>query len=423
MIRRVVITGLGVCAPGSAGAPGLWAQLTSGQSATGPITLFDPGPYRSRIAAQADFDPAARGLSPEQCERLDRAAQFALVSAREALADSGLSTTLPLERTGVALGTAAGQVTRLSTEYALISDCGTRWDLDHTQAVPHLLDYLQPASLAAEVALDAGAQGPVSLHSTGCTAGLHALGHAAALIREGSADVMIAGGTEAPIAPITVACFDALKLTSARNEEPATASRPFDRTRDGFVLGEGCAVLVLEELTHARRRGARLYAESAGYATRSSGHHMTALRRGGHDLAGAITAALAQGRTHPATVDYVSAHAPATRPGDPYETDALKRALGHHARNASVSSTKSMIGYALGASGALDAATAALALHHNVVPPTANLHTPDPACDLDYTPHTARERPLSGALVLATGFAGLNSALLLRRPPTSRGAE
>lgn len=250
-MKRVVITGMGVVVPGGVGAKAFWELLTSGRTATRGITLFDAAPFRSRIAAETDFDPAEHGLGPEEAERLDRAAQFAVVSTREAMADSGVEEALDPLRTGVSLGSAVGCTTGLDTEYAVVSDHGRDWAVDHTRAVAHLFDYFVPSSLAAEVARAADAQGPVSLVSNGCTSGLDAIGYAAELIREGSADVMFAGATDAPISPITVACFDAIKATSPRNDDPATASRPFDRTRNGFVLGEGSAVLVLEEFERA----------------------------------------------------------------------------------------------------------------------------------------------------------------------------
>ncbi|MET7622226.1 beta-ketoacyl-[acyl-carrier-protein] synthase family protein [Streptomyces sp. NPDC005408] len=415
-MRRVVVTGLGVVAPGGVGTKEFWSLLTSGRTATRPITLFDPTPYRSRIAAEADFDPAEHHFTAGEAQRLDRAAQFALVSAREAIADSGLDREGDPLRTGVSLGSAAGCTTALSTEYAVVSDCGSTWHVDHTKAVPHLLDYLMPSSLAAQVALDSGAQGPVALLSNGCTSGLDSIGHAAGLIREDSTDVMIAGGTEAPIAPITVAGFDALKVTSRRNDEPQTASRPFDLTRDGFVLGEGSAVLILEEFEHARRRGARMYAEISGFAQRSSAFHMTGLRPGGHDLALTIRAALDQARIDPGDVDYINAHGAGTRQNDQYETEALKRSFGPYAHRIPISSIKSMIGHALGAAGSLDLSASALAIEHGVVPPTANLHVPDPACDLDYTPLIAREQRTDTVLGVGSGFGGFHSAVVLTRP-------
>ncbi|MET9608579.1 beta-ketoacyl-[acyl-carrier-protein] synthase family protein [Streptomyces sp. NPDC006512] len=417
MNRRVVITGIGVVAPGGVGTKNYWSHLTSGRTATRSVTLFDASQFRSRIAAEADFDPLDHGFTPQEAARLDRAAQFALVSADEALRDSGLDTgLLDPTRTGVTLGSAVGCTTGLDTEYDAVSGGGSTWQVDHTLAVSHLFDYFVPSSLAAEVAWRVGAQGPVSLVSTGCTSGLDSIGHAVELIREGSADVMITGATEAPISPITVACFDAIKATSPSNDDPATASRPFDATRNGFVLGEGSAVLVLEELQSARRRGAHVYAEISGFASRGNAYHMTGLRPEGHEMAQAITVALDEARLDAGAVDYVNAHGSGTKQNDRHETAAFKRSLGQHAYEVPVSSIKSMIGHSLGAIGSLEIAASALAIEHNVVPPTANLHRPDPQCDLDYTPLTAREHRTDTVLSVGSGFGGFQSAMILTRP-------
>ncbi|WP_431993169.1 beta-ketoacyl-[acyl-carrier-protein] synthase family protein [Streptomyces albogriseolus] len=412
-MRRVAITGIGVVAPGGVGTAAFWSLLTEGRTATRPITLFDASAFRSRIAAEADFDPARHGFTAEEIRRLDRAAQFGLVAAREAVADSGLDTAATAERTGVVLGSAVGCSTGLDEIYAHVSEHGADWQLDHTRAEARLGDYLVPSSLAAEVARDAGALGPVAVVSTGCTSGLDALGHAVELIREGSADVMVAGASEAPITPITLASFDAIRATSARNDEPGTASRPFDRTRNGFVLGEGCAVLVLEEYGHALRRGAPVYAEIAGFAGRSNAYHMTGLRLDGAEMAEAIRVALLEARLNPEDVDYVNAHGSGTKQNDKHETAAFKRALGEHARRVPVSSIKSMIGHSLGAIGSLEIAACALAIKHDTVPPTANLHDPDPDCDLDYTPLTAREQRTDTVLSVGSGFGGFQSAMVL----------
>ncbi len=422
MNRRVVITGIGVVAPGGVGTKEFWARLTSGRTATRGITLFDPSQFRSRIAAEADFDPTAHGFDVAESERLDRAAQFAIVSAREALADSGLAGALDPLRTGVTLGSAVGCTMGLDTEYAVVSGGGANWEVDHTLAVPHLFDYFVPSSMAAEVAWTTGAQGPVSMISTGCTSGLDSIGHAVELIREGSADVMVAGATEAPISPITIACFDAIKATSPRNDEPETASRPFDRTRNGFVLGEGSAMLILEELGRARRRGAHVYAEIAGFANRCNAYHMTGLRPDGREMAEAIRVALDEARFDPTVIDYVNAHGSGTKQNDRHETAAFKRSLGSHAYDIPVSSIKSMIGHSLGAIGSLEVAASALAIEHNTVPPTANLHEADPECDLDYTPLTAREQRIDTVLSVGSGFGGFQSAMVLTRPHL-RGTE
>jgi act minimal PKS ketosynthase (KS/KS alpha) len=421
-MRRVVITGIGVVAPGATGTKAFWDLLTAGRTATRPISLFDATGYRSRIAAEADFDPAAHGFTPEEAERLDRAAQFALVAAREALADSGVAEGLDPLRHGVALGSAVGCTTALDREYAVVSDSGTHWNVDHGRAVPHLFDYFVPSSMAAEVARDAGAQGPVAMVSTGCTSGLDSVGHAVELIREGSADVMLAGATEAPISPISVASFDAIRATSPRNDEPGTASRPFDRSRNGFVLGEGSAVLVLEEAGRALRRGARVYAEIGGFASLSNAYHMTGLRADGDEMARAIGRALDEARVDPSAVDYVNAHGSGTKQNDRHETAAFKQSLGARAYEIPVSSIKSMIGHSLGAIGSLEVAACALAITHDTVPPTANLHEPDPACDLDYTPLTAREHRTDTVVSVGSGFGGFQSAMVLTAPRLKEAA-
>lgn len=257
----------------------------------------------------------------------------------------------------------------LDEEYRIVSD-GGRLDLvDHTYAVPHLYDYLVPSSFAAEVAWAVGAQGPSTVISTGCTSGIDSVGYAVELIREGAVDVMVAGSSDAPISPITMACFDAIKATTPRHDEPERASRPFDGTRNGFVLGEGAAVFVLEELEAAKKRGAHVYAEIAGYATRSNAYHMTGLRPDGTEMAEAIRVALDEARMNPEEIDYINAHGSGTKQNDRHETAAFKRSLGEHAYRTPVSSIKSMVGHSLGAIGSIEIAASALAMENNVVPP------------------------------------------------------
>jgi act minimal PKS ketosynthase (KS/KS alpha) len=415
--RRVVVTGLGVTAPGGLGVKAFWELLTAGRTATRTITLFDPTGFRSRVAAEVDFDAAAAGLSPQQVRRMDRAAQFAVVSAREALADSGLtSADVAGPRTGVSIGSAVGCTMGLEQEYVVLSDGGREWNVDPAYAVPHLYGYMIPSTLAVEVAWECGAEGPVAVISTGCTSGLDAIGHALRLVQEGAADVMIAGATDAPVSPITVACFDALKATSPNNTDPPHASRPFDRDRDGFVLGEGAAILVLEELERARARGAHVYAEVVGFASRSNAFHMTGLKPDGREMAEAIRVALDEARVDPTHVDYVNAHGSGTKQNDRHETAAFKRSLGPHAHAVPVSSIKSMIGHSLGAIGALEIAACALAIEHGVVPPTANLRTADPECDLDYVPIEAREHETDVVLSVGSGFGGFQTAMVLAAP-------
>ncbi|HKT03956.1 MAG TPA: beta-ketoacyl-[acyl-carrier-protein] synthase family protein [Rugosimonospora sp.] len=426
--RRAVVTGIGVVAPGAIGTKEFWDLLSSGRTATRRLTHCDPAPFRSQLAAECDFDPIAAGLSPRQVRRMDRAAQFAVVAAREALADSGATLTgdqgdaielthdLPPERCGVVIGSAVGATVSLEREYQVVSDSGRQWIVDSGYGTPGLYHHLVPSSFAAEVAWLCGAQGPVTTVSTGCTSGLDSIGHAAALITEGSADVVVAGATDAPISPITIACFDAIKATSVANDSPATASRPFDLHRDGFVLGEGAAVLVLEEEERARKRGAHVYAKLIGFANRSNAFHMTGLKPDGREMAEAIRVAMDRARVSPDDIDYINAHGSGTRQNDRHETAAFKRSLGEAAYRIPVSSIKSMVGHSLGAIGAIELAACALSIEHQVVPPTANLHTSDPECDLDYVPNAAREHAVDVVLSVGSGFGGFQTAVLLAGP-------
>ncbi|MFE0155614.1 beta-ketoacyl-[acyl-carrier-protein] synthase family protein [Nonomuraea sp. NPDC059007] len=415
--RRVAITGIGVVAPGGIGRKEFWGLLTAGRTATRTISFFDPSGFRSRMAAECDFDAAAEGLTPQEIRRMDRAAQLAVVSAREAWADSGLTADdLPPERISTSLGSAVGCTMGLEQEYVVLSNGGRRWLVDPAYRVPQLYSYMAPSTLACEVAWAVGAEGPNALISTGCTSGLDAVGHACQLIQEGTADVVVAGATDAPISPITVACFDAIRATSPNNADPEHASRPFDRRRDGFVLGEGAAIMIIEDLETARRRGASVYCEIVGFASRSNAFHMTGLKPDGREMAEAIRVAMTQARLNPDDVDYINAHGSGTKQNDRHETAAFKRSLGDHARRVPVSSIKSMVGHSLGAIGSIEVAACALAIQHDVVPPTANLLESDPECDLDYVPVTARQHPVDVVLSVGSGFGGFQTAMLLADP-------
>jgi act minimal PKS ketosynthase (KS/KS alpha) len=414
--RRAVITGVGTVAPGAIGTKEYWDLLAAGRTATRRTTLFDPARYRSQIAAECDFDPERHGLSPEEAGRLDRAAQFAVVAALEATEDSGLEfDRLDPTRVGVAFGSAVGCTTTLEREYLVSSHLGREWLVDPDLAWPHLYDAFVPSSMAAELAGRVGAEGPVGVISTGCTSGIDAVGYAADLIADGSADIVVSGASDAPLSPITVVCFDVIRASSRRNDDPAHACRPFDNTRDGLVLGEGAAVLVIEELEHARRRGAHIYGEIAGAASRCNAYHMTGLKPDGREMAEAIRVALDQAKIDPSAVDYINAHGSGTKQNDRHETAAFKRSLGAHAYETPVSAFKSMIGHSLGAIGSLEIVGCLLALGEGVIPPTANLHEPDPECDLDYVPLVAREQPVRTALTVGSGFGGFQSAMVLRR--------
>ncbi|EFL22668.1 granaticin polyketide putative beta-ketoacyl synthase 1 [Streptomyces himastatinicus ATCC 53653] len=417
MNRRAVITGIGVRAPGGHCTKDFWELLSAGRTATRSITFFDASPFRSRVAGEVDFDAGAEGLSPREIRRMDRATQFAVVCARDALADSGLMPGEPdPRRVAAVLGSAVASATSLENEYLVMSDAGAHWLADPGYLSPHMFDYLSPGVMPAEVAWTAGAEGPVTMISDGCTSGLDAVGHGAQLIREGAADMVVAGAADAPVTPIVAACFDAIKATTPRNDDPASASRPFDGSRNGFVLAEGAAMFVLEEYGAARKRGAHVYAEVGGFATRCNAYHMTGLKKDGREMAEAIRAALDEARIDATAIDYINAHGSGTKQNDRHETAAFKRALGHHAYDVPVSSIKSMVGHSLGAIGSIEIAASALAIEHHVVPPTANLHTPDPECDLDYAPITAREQRVDTVLSVGSGFGGFQSAMVLHRP-------
>ncbi|WP_328879259.1 beta-ketoacyl-[acyl-carrier-protein] synthase family protein [Streptomyces sp. NBC_00299] len=421
MTRRVAVTGIGVVAPGGIGVPAFWDLLSNGRTATRGITLFDPEGLRSRIAAECDFDPLTHGLEPGIAERADRYIQFALVAAQEAVTDSGVDFAAENPwRVAVSLGSAVGGTTRLEHDYVLVSEHGQRWDVDHRNAGPQLHRAFSPSTLAADVAERFGAQGPVQTVSTGCTSGLDAVGYAFHTVEEGRADICIAGASDSPISPITMACFDAIKATSPNNDDPEHASRPFDAHRNGFVMGEGAAVLVLEELEHARARGAHIYCEIGGYATFGNAYHMTGLTSEGLEMARAIDDTLDHARVDPTEIDYVNAHGSGTRQNDRHETAAVKKSLGSHAYDTPMSSIKSMVGHSLGAIGAIEVVACVLALARQVVPPTANYETPDPECDLDYVPRTARPRRLDNVLSVGSGFGGFQSAVLLTGPSGRR---
>ncbi|MCD2463413.1 beta-ketoacyl-[acyl-carrier-protein] synthase family protein [Streptomyces sp. MBT42] len=421
MNRRVAITGIGVVAPGGVGKKAFWEQLTAGRTATRTISFFDASRFRSQVAAEVDFVPERHDLGPREIRRMDRAAQFAVVSAHECLADSGLNfAELDPHRVGVSVGSAVGGTTGLEREYLVLSDSGRLWEVDSGYVSPHLYDAFVPSSLAAEVAWACGAEGPATVVSTGCTSGLDSVGYARDLIAEGSADVMIAGAADTPISPIAAACFDAIKATTPRNDDPEHASRPFDRTRNGFVLAEGAAMFVLEEVEHAKARGAHIYGVIGGYATRCNAYHMTGLKADGREMAEAIRHAMNEARLAPQGVDYVNAHGSGTKQNDRHETGAFKETLGAHAYDVPISSIKSMVGHSLGAIGSIEIAACALAMEHGVVPPTANLHEPDPECDLDYVPNEARERKVDAVLSVGSGFGGFQSAMVLTREEAGR---
>jgi minimal PKS ketosynthase (KS/KS alpha) len=392
-------------------------MITAGRTATRGITFFDPAGFRSQIAAEADFDPRAAGLTEQEIARMDRYIQFAAAAGMEAIVDAALDLeAVDRDRMAVALGSAVGGTMYLEDDYVAVSNRGTEWEVDPDYARPFLYSALVPSSLASEIALKFGAHGPAVVVSTGCTSGIDAIGYAHHMIQDDEADIVITGAAESPISPISMACFDPIKATSHRNDDPEHASRPFDRDRDGFVMGEGGAVLIVEELDGALQRGAHIYCEVAGFASRGNAYHMTGLKADGLDMAEAIFDAMRQANVNPEDIDYINAHGSGTKQNDRHETAAYKKTLGEQAYKIPISSIKSMIGHSLGAIGALEMAACALAIENGVVPPTANWENPDPECDLDYTPRVAKKKHIDVALSTGSGFGGFQSAMLFARP-------
>jgi minimal PKS ketosynthase (KS/KS alpha) len=419
--RRTVVTGIGAVAPGGVGRAAFWDCITAGRTATRRITLFDSTGFRSQIAAECDFDPVAAGFEPNEIDRMDRSVQFAVVAASEAMKDCGLDLDrVNRDRMGVTMGSAVGATVNLEKGYVCVSDHGKEWLVDPNRAGPYLYEALIPSSLASELAWRFGAHGPATVVSTGCTSGIDGIGYGHYLIQDGEADIVIAGASDAPVSPIAMACFDPIKATSTRNDDPAHASRPFDRTRDGFVMGEGSAVLILEEISHALARGAHIYCEVGGYASRGNAYHMTGLRPDGLEMAEAIVDAMRQAGIQPLDIGYINAHGSGTKQNDRHETAAFKRSLGDQAYRIPISSIKSMIGHSLGSIGALEMATCALVIEWGVIPPTANYEVPDPECDLDYTPKVARREKVDAVLSTGSGFGGFQSAMIFTRPPELR---
>ena len=420
-VRRTAITGIGVVAPGGVTREDFWEQITAGRTGTRKISFFDPKDFRSQIAAEADFDPVAAGLSEHERRRQDRYVQFASVAAMEAVDDSGLDLEgIDHDRMAVCLGSAVGGTMALEDGYVAVSNHGQEWLVDPDYSAPFLYQGLVPSSLANEVALKFEAHGPAVVISTGCTSGIDAIGYAHQMIQDGEADIVIAGASESPISPISMACFDPIKATSQRNDDPEHASRPFDLDRDGFVMGEGGAILIVEDFEAARARGAHIYCEVVGYGTRGNAYHMTGLRPDADAMSEAILDAMRQGPTQPEEIDYINAHGSGTKQNDRHETAAYKKTLGEHAYKVPISSIKSMIGHSLGAIGAIEMAACALAIDRGVVPPTANWETRDPECDLDYTPKVAVRKTVRTALSTASGFGGFQSAMILSLPQELR---
>lgn len=406
--RRVVITGIGAITPIGLGSAGLWAGVCHGVSAVRRITRFDPNPFRSQLAAEVDhFDPGDH-MEARSSRRMDRCAQFGLAASRQAVADAGLDgRRFDPCRVGVSLGSALGGVAYGEEQHTAFLEHGLR------AVGPTLAIAVYGGATGSNIAMELGFRGPNMANSSSCASGAIAIGEALRLIQRNEADVMVAGGAEAPLAPLTFGAFSLIKAMSTRNDEPATASRPFDAERDGFVMAEGAAVLVLEERSAALRRGARVYAELLGYGQTNDAYHMTAPRPDGSEAARAVRIALADAGTGPRDVDYLNAHATGTPLGDRAEACAIRRALGPHGTRVPVSGTKGLYGHALGASGAIEVAISALALHHCFLPGTANLFQPEPSCALNLVTPAGCPLAAERAVTTSFGFGGANAALVL----------
>jgi 3-oxoacyl-[acyl-carrier-protein] synthase II len=408
--RRVVLTGLGALTPVGVTTEEFWAALNQGRSGIGPITKFDASEFPTRIAGEIrDFDEA-QYIDKKESRRLDPYLKYAIAASAMAVEDAALDRDkVDATRFGVLIGSGIGGIT------TLIEGEEIRRTKGFDRVSPFVVPMLIINMASGLVSMRFGAKGPNSSIVTACATGNHAIGDAFKIIERGDADVMIAGGAEAMIVPLTIAGFCSMKAMSTRNDEPEKASRPFDAGRDGFVCGEGAGIVVLEALEHAVRRDARIYAEIVGYGMTSDAHHMTAPDPEGDGATRAMQLALADGAVDPAAVGYINAHGTSTPYNDKFETIAIKRAFGDHARRVAVSSTKSMTGHLLGAAGGVEAVATTLAIYHGMLPPTINYETPDPDCDLDYVPNQARKVDVEYALSNAFGFGGTNATLAFRR--------
>ena len=416
--RRVVVTGLGALTPLGNSLEEFWTGLREGRSGIGPITKFDAGVkdergeyrYATRIAGEIrNFDPL-KYIDKKEVRRLDPYLQYAIATSAMAVEDAGLDTSkVESTRFGVLIGSGIGGISTLIEGQKVLDTKGA------DRVSPFIVPMLIINMASGLVSMRFGAKGPNSSVVTACATGNHAIGDAARMIQRGDADVMIAGGAEAIIIPITIAGFCAMKAMSTRNDDPQKASRPFERDRDGFVPGEGAGIVVIEELGHAVRRDARIYGELIGYGMTADAHHMTAPDPEGDGAMRAMATALADAGIAPSDVGYVNAHGTSTPYNDKFETIAIKRVFGDHARKLAVSSTKSMTGHLLGAAGGIEAIATLLALHHGMLPPTINYEQPDPDCDLDYIPNQSRKQDVEMAISNAFGFGGTNATLAFKK--------
>ena len=410
MTRRVVVTGIGMITALGHNARDNWDAMAAGRSGIAPITLFDPTGYDSRVAGEVkDFEPA-KYMDRKEARRADRVTQLAFVAASEALTQSGYdSASSNGDDFAVIIGTAIGGITTLMAEYETLRAKGP------SRVSPFLMPMMLSDMTSGQLSIKLGARGVNYCLVSACASGADSIGEAANIIRRGDAEIALAGGTEAAITPISMAGFSAAKALTTSNDDPASASRPFDRERDGFVMGEGAGVLVLESEEHAVARGARILAEFAGYGATSDAFHITQPDENGQGAARAMRKALKQAGLLPDDIEYLNAHGTSTLMNDKLETLAIKKVFGEYAYTLPISSTKSMTGHLLGAAGAIEAAVCIQAMQHSVIPPTANYRTPDPDCDLDYVPNVARSAGIEAAMTNSLGFGGHNASLIFRR--------
>ena len=408
MNNRVVVTGMGMVTPLGLDAPSTWQKLINGESGVDIITQYDPAITETKIAAEVKgFDPT-QYIDRKEARHMDRFVQFAVVSALQAVKQAGIKN-VSAEDTGVIIGCGLGGLNTLLNQYDVLREKGA------DRVSPFLIPMMIPDMASGQVSIILGAKGPNFCTASACASGSDAIGTACEIIKRGNASVMVAGGAESVITPIAVAGFNSARALSIRNNDPKKASRPFDAGRDGFIIGEGAAVLVLESLEYAERRGASILVELIGYGATSDAFHVTQPAAGGEGGARAMSAALKEAGMEPSQIDYINAHGTSTPLNDKNETMAIKTVFKEHAYKVPVSSTKSMTGHLLGAAGSMEAAISILAIQNGIIPPTINLTTPDPECDLDYVPNTARRAMVSTVLSNVFGFGGHNSTLIFRR--------
>ena len=408
--NRVVITGLGIISPVGNDVPSFWNSLKTGKGGVGPLTSFDPAQFDSRIAAEVKgFDPGLYGMDPKEARRTAKFVQYAVAASKQAVESSGMDLNKEnKDRIGVLIGSGIGSLYVIEEEHKIMLSKGP------SRMSPFLIPMLIVNEASGFVGITFGLKGPNLCVATACASGSHAIGDAFRILERGDADVMIAGGTESCIVPTAVGGFCALRALSKRNNDPGKASRPFDRDRDGFIMAEGCGLVVMETLEHANKRKANIIAEMSGFGMTCDAYHITAPDPDGEGAARAMSLALADAGLKPEEVDYINAHGTSTKLNDKIETLSMKRAFGAHAKKVMVSSTKSMTGHLLGAAGGVEFVACCLAIRDGVVPPTINYEYPDPDCDLDYVPNTARESKVKVCMSNSLGFGGHNASLVVK---------